>query len=77
MAQYQSAIIPVARVAADYFELTPDKFIRKCNSGEIPLPLVRMETSQKAAKGVHLADLATYLDTRRSLAQKELSQIQK
>lgn len=33
--------------------------------GEIKLPLVRMDTSQKCAKGVHLQGLADHLDARR------------
>lgn len=70
MAQYQTAIIPAERVAKDYFHLTADKFIRKALAGDIPLPLVRMEQSQKSARGVHLADLAAYLDRQRYAAMK-------
>lgn len=74
MAQYDGqAIIPVARVCKDYFShLSEPEFLRKVNRGDIMLPLVRMEDSQKAAKGVHLQDLATYLDKRRAAAAKEL-----
>ena len=74
MAQYDGrAVIPVADVCRDYFShLTPEKFLRKVNAGEIAIPLVRMETSQKAAKGVHLKDLADYLDVRRSAALREM-----
>lgn len=36
---------------------------------------MRMEQSQKCAKGVHLQDLAEYLDNRRQAAKKELSQM--
>lgn len=75
MAQYETALIPAERVAKDYFDLTPDKFVRKCSLGQIPLPLVRMEKSQKAAKGVHINDLAEYLDTRRAAARKECDQL--
>jgi 3-dehydroquinate synthetase len=77
MAQYDArAIVPVEWVCRDYFQhLTTDKFIRKCSTGEIRLPLVRMEGSQKAAKGVHLQDLADYLDKRREAARKELEQL--
>jgi len=64
MARYDAqAIIPVDRVCSDFFcHLTPEKFIRKVVAGEIVIPLVRMEGSQKAAKGVALVDLAAYLD---------------
>jgi hypothetical protein len=35
-----------------------------------------MEASQKCAKGVHINDLATYLDERRAAAIKECRQLQ-
>jgi hypothetical protein len=73
MAQYDSrAVVPVDTVCKDYFShLTLPKFLRKVSSGEIDLPLVRSERSQKSAKGVHLSDLATYLDKRREVALYE------
>lgn len=73
MAQYEGlAIIPLARVCADYFShLTPEKLMRKVGSGEIDLPVVRIEGSQKAARGVHLSDLARYLDAQRQKAMIE------
>lgn len=73
MAQYNGmAIIPIERVCADYFShLTPDKLLRKASAGEIDLPITRIEGSQKAAKGVHLSDLATYLDAQRAKAVVE------
>lgn len=77
MAQYEGrAVIPVDEVVRDYFShLTVQKFLRKIGAGEIALPLVRIEASQKAAKGVHLQDLAEYIDARRAAAQKELLQL--
>lgn len=73
MAQYGGrAVIPVAEVCRDYFShLTPEKFLRKVGAGEIEIPLVRMETSQKSAKGVHLQDLAEWIDKRRAAAIRE------
>lgn len=73
MAQYNGmAIIPIERVCADYFShLTPEKLLRKAAAGEIDLPITRIEGSQKAAKGVHLSDLATYLDAQRAKAVVE------
>lgn len=78
MAQYHgAAVIPVAMVCRDYFShLTPDKFLRKVGAGEIALPVIRMEASQKCAKGVHLADLANYLDERRAAALNEVAMAQ-
>ena len=37
---------------------TQIKFIRKINEGNLALPLVCIEMSQKSAKGIHLLDLA-------------------
>lgn len=69
-------IIPADEVCRDFFpHLKPDQFLRKIGAGEIKLPLVRAETSQKSAKGVHLQDLADYLDKRRDAARKELEQM--
>ena len=75
MAQYNGkAIIPLDEVRRDFFShLTLPKLLRKLSSGDIALPLMRIETSQKCAKGVHLQDLADYLDKRRQVAQREFS----
>lgn len=75
MAQYGLAVIPADRIARDYFGLTAEKFVRKVAVGEIRLPLVRMTASQKAAKGVHVADLAAYIDAQRAAAEKECRQL--
>jgi hypothetical protein len=77
MAQYDAlAVIPVERVCKDYFShLTPTTFVQKVRIGEIKLPLVRLEKSQKSAKGVHLLDLAAYIDERLAAARKELEQM--
>ncbi|BAN49317.1 pyocin activator PrtN family protein [Metapseudomonas resinovorans] len=73
MAQYgATAIVPLDRLCQDYFShLTPEKFQRKVLSGEIDLPIVRMEGSQKTARGVHVRDLAAYLDARHRKAVVE------
>ena len=75
MAQYGGkAIVPIEDVCRDYFShLSPAKLVQKISAGEIPIPLVRMEASQKWAKGVHLLDLARYLDARVEAARKELN----
>lgn len=73
MAQYNgAAIIPLERVCADYFShLTPEKMKLKVAKGEIDLPLVLIEGSQKSARGVHLNDLAAYLDAQHAKAKSE------
>jgi hypothetical protein len=63
-------------VCRDYFShLTPTKFIEKVRAGEIGLPLVRLEKSQKSAKGVALNDLAVYLDNQITAARNDLKQL--
>ena len=78
MAQYNSAVIPIDLVVKDYFShLSTDKFVRKVSTGEIHIPMVRIEAgTQKSAKGIHINDLASYLDTRREAAVKETKQLQ-
>jgi hypothetical protein len=77
MAQYDGlAMIPVEWVCRDYFRhLTVEKFLRKVLVGEISLPIVRIESSQKSAKGVHVNDLAAYLDKQADAARKECEQL--
>ena len=77
MAQYNGAsVIPVENVCRDYFShLTPVQFMLKVNKGDIDLPVVRIEASRKAAVGVHLIDLAAWIDARHEAAQKENDQL--
>lgn len=77
MGQYGSAaVIPIAAVCRDYFShLTPEMLVRKVSSGEIALPIVRIEASQKAAKGVHITDLARWIDDRAEAGRKECKQL--
>jgi len=72
MAQYDGkAIVPVEDVCRDYFShLDRVKFLRKTRSGALKIPVVAIEDSQKSAHGVHIQDLATYLDDRRKAALK-------
>ena len=73
MAQYEGrAVIPIDLVCRDYFShLTPEKFLREQAAGDIAIPLLRMEESQKSARGIHLADLAAYVEKRRDSALRE------
>ena len=77
MAQYNGlAIVPLEAVCRDYFRhLTVDKLLRKLLAGQIALPIVRIENSQKSARGVHIADLAAYIDRQREKALKESRQL--
>ncbi|PIB39677.1 Pyocin activator protein PrtN [Pseudomonas sp. 2588-5] len=77
MAQYNGqTIISLHQVCEDYFtHLTTDMFQRKVMAGQIRIPITRLESSQKSAKGVHITDLAAYLDTQREAALKEFNQL--
>jgi hypothetical protein len=77
MAQYNGrTVVPLDLVCRDFFgHVTVDKLLRKALRGDIALPIVRIETSQKAQRGVHLVDLAAYIDMRRAAAVKECDQL--
>lgn len=73
MAQYAQVIIPLDQVCRDHFApLTLLTLLRKLTEGEIALPVTRMEATQKGMCGVHLADLAAYIDLKREAGQREL-----
>jgi hypothetical protein len=73
MAQYEGqAVIPLSRVCADYMNLTVEKFKQKQLRGEIDIPITRMGAeSQKASLGLHIQDLADYIDRQRAKAVRE------
>jgi Pyocin activator protein PrtN len=77
MAQYHGkAVISVEEICRDYFpHLDPAKFIRKVSAGDVAIPMIRMEASQKTAKGVHINDLADYIDRQAEAARKECRQL--
>lgn len=69
-------ILPVEVVCKDYFtHLNIEKFLREISDGTIRLPLIRMEKSQKSAKGIFISDLAQYLDDRHDEARREHQQL--
>jgi hypothetical protein len=77
MAQYHGkAVISVDEICRDYFpHLDSAKFIRKVGAGDIVIPMIRIEASQKTAKGVHINDLAEYIDRQADAARKECRQL--
>lgn len=77
MAQYDGqVVIPLDRICKDYFtHLTTDMFHRKVMAGQIKIPITRLESSQKSAKGIHITDLAEYVDAQRAAAVKESNQL--
>lgn len=77
MAQYDGlAVIPLERVCTDYFpHLSPEKLLRKAKAGQIRLAITQIEASQKAARGIHIQDLAAYIDARRAEAVEGLEKL--
>ena len=62
-------IIPLDRVMETYFPgVSQEHLLRRVGEGKLDLPVVRIDASQKSAKGVALVDLATYLDRRIEVA---------
>jgi Pyocin activator protein PrtN len=73
LAKHEDAVISAETCCREYFApLTLPVFMRKVSAGEIDLPVVKMEASQKGARVVHLEDLAAYIDRRRDAAAKEM-----
>lgn len=77
MAMYDGKpVIPAETVCKDFFpHLSFDKFVRKTTHGEIKLPIVRMEQSQKAGRGVYINDLAQYIDQRHQAATADAAKL--
>lgn len=75
VAQYEGqAAIPLDRIRVDYFQgMSKPVFTQKVESGEIPLPVAILGTTQKSPKVVQLVDLAKYIDDRAEVARKELA----
>ena len=77
LAQFQGrAIVPLEDVQKAFFpHLSVEKLLQKALRGDLSLPIIRIERSEKSARGVHLADLASYIDARREAALKETRQL--
>lgn len=71
MAQFNGkAFISLDDLSREFFpHLTPEKLWRKRH--EIALPMHAMEGSQKSLRGVHIQDLADYLDARAAEARED------
>ncbi|KVM66541.1 Pyocin activator protein PrtN [Burkholderia ubonensis] len=70
------AIIPLDDVRREYFpHLEFNIMLRKIALGEISIPVVKIESSQKSTRGVYVQDLADYIDERRAVAVKERDQL--
>lgn len=77
MAQFGPRVaIPLEDVRREYFShLAMEKLLSKITSGEIPLPVTRVDKSQRSAKSISMMDLAVYLDTQMEAGRKEYEQL--
>ena len=73
MARYEGlTLIPVDRIIMDYFpDMARKTVLQKIESGEVPLPIVRLGYGQKAQRSVDVNDLAVFLDKQAEIARKE------
>jgi hypothetical protein len=74
LAQYGGkAVIPLDEVRRDYFPHVNERnFLAKLASRDIKIPVVRTDpSSQKSMRGIHVDDLATFIDARRAVALRE------
>jgi len=74
MARYDAQpMITIDQVRQDFFNgMHKTTFSAKLESGEIPLPVARLGSGQKAVKMIGLQDLAAYLDAASEAARREL-----
>lgn len=75
MARYEARpFLPIDLVREDFFDgMSRKVFLSKVESGEIRLPLTRLDEGQKAVKGIAIQDLAIFLDACTLAARKELA----
>ncbi len=75
MARYEARpLLSIDLVRQDFFDgMSRKVFLNKIESGEIRLPLTRLDEGQKAVKGIALQDLAMFIDTCTLAARKELA----
>lgn len=76
MAEFETSQIPLAVVAKKFLNMTESYADKKANLGELPFPVYRDITSQKAVKMVHINDLAEWIDSARERARKEFLHLQ-
>jgi hypothetical protein len=70
--QFNAPFLPIEVVRANFFpHLSEDTFNRRARANDLGFPVIRADRSQKAAMFVHVEDLANYLDSRRTVAVRE------
>ena len=74
MAEYETAEIPLFKIAAKYFGMDNKKAAEKARTQSLPVPVYR-GGSQKSQWLVSAADLAAYLDQLKEQARNDHKRI--
>jgi hypothetical protein len=70
--QFNAPLLPMEVVRVNFFpHLSEDTFSRRARANDLGFPVIRADRSQKTAMFVHIEDLASYLDSRRTVALHE------
>lgn len=71
MASYGGPTVSLDSISEQYFGMSHRTAQAKATAGQLPVPAFR--ASQKSPYQVHLADLASYIDTKRTEAKERTS----
>ncbi len=70
LAVFGGPTVALDRICKDYLGLSREEAMKKAAAGELPVPVFRLNKSQKAPYLVHVADLAELIDTAREKADE-------
>jgi excisionase family DNA binding protein len=74
MAMYETPVVSAKAVHRDFFShLSFAGFLREVRAGQIPLPLLGVGGDAEVPHGVHVTDLAAYIDAERAAAEAQLN----
>ena len=70
MAVFDGPTVSLDRICVDYLGLSRQEAMRQAAQGELPLPVFRLNKSQKAPYVIHVGDLAKLIDKAREQAEE-------
>ncbi|MEC7792827.1 MAG: pyocin activator PrtN family protein [Pseudomonadota bacterium] len=66
-------LIDIAVVSQHHFGQSPEAFMKKVETKKLLLPVTSMEPdNRKSRRGVHVFDLAQYIEAQANIAREEL-----